>query len=83
MDIILTKVFLLYISSDEGHGLSIFPQASITKRQDTFANRLVEKDNEYSIYLEMTQFPDKIEWFVCLRLNIFLCGRSNVVFHQW
>ena len=43
---------------------------SNTKRQDTLNNRLIEKGNECSVYLKLTQFPDKIESFVCFRFNV-------------
>ena len=91
MDIIISKVFLLYRSSSCEtwvlkfsytliilstfilSSFELFPPQQIIKkkknRQDTFSKRLVEEGNERSVYLRLAQFPDKIESFVCFRLN--------------
>ena len=93
MDIIISKVFLLYRSSSCEtwvlkfsytliflstfilSSFELFPPQQVIKkqqqpnRQDTFSKRLVEEGNERSVYLRLAQFPDKIESFVCFRLN--------------
>ena len=63
---------LIILSTSYSLLLTVPFPASNTERQDTFNNRLVEKGNECFVYLELTQFPYKIELFFCFRLNVFI-----------